>query len=98
MEKMIKLNKSKIAELIAKKHLTVKMVADGACLAYTTAKHIIQEGRDCVEATSVDKVERLAKALGATSQKVTPAVTALVKSGDVVLADTVKRVNYYTVA
>lgn len=71
MEKMIKLNKSKIAELIAKKHLTVKMVADGACLAYTTAKHIIQEGKDCVEATSVDKVERLAKALGATVKAIT---------------------------
>lgn len=71
MEKMIKLNKSKIAELIAKKHLTVKMVADGACLAYTTAKHIIQEGKDCVEATSVDKVQRLAKALGTTVKAIT---------------------------
>lgn len=71
MEKMIKLNKSKIAELIAKKHLTVKMVADGAYLAYTTAKHIIQEGKDCVEATSVDKVERLAKALGTSVKAIT---------------------------
>lgn len=71
MEKMIKLNKSKIAELIAKKHLTVKMVADGACLAYTTAKHIIQEGKDCVEATSIDKVQRLAKALSTTVKAIT---------------------------
>lgn len=71
MEKMIKLNKSKIATLLAKKGLTVKMVADSACLAYTTAKHIIQEGRDCVESTSVDKVERLAKALGTSVKAIT---------------------------
>lgn len=43
-------------------------------------------------------IAAIAKALGATSQKVTPAVKALVESGDVVLASTVKRVNYYTVA
>lgn len=43
-------------------------------------------------------ISAIAKALGATSQKVTPAVKALVESGDVVLANTVKRVNYYTVA
>ena len=43
-------------------------------------------------------ISSIAKALGATSQKVTPAVKALVESGDVVLNSTVKRVNYYTVA
>lgn len=71
MEKMIKLNKSKIAELIAKKHLTVKMVAGAACLAYTTCKHIIQEGKDSVDTTSIDKAERLAKALGTTVKAIT---------------------------
>lgn len=71
MEQMIKLNKSKISTLMAKKGLTVKMVADNACLAYTTAKHIIREGRDCVESTSVDKVERLAKALGTSVKAIT---------------------------
>ena len=43
-------------------------------------------------------ISAIAKGLGATSQKVTPAIKALVESGDVVLASTVKRVNYYTVA
>lgn len=40
----------------------------------------------------------IAKALGATSQKVTPAIKALVTEGKVKLAAEVKRVKYYAVA
>ena len=43
-------------------------------------------------------ISAIAKGLGATSQKVTPAVKALMDEGKIVLAETVKRVNYYTVA
>ena len=71
MEKMIKLNKSKIAALVEKSGKKISEIAGAACLAYTTAKHIIQEGKDCVEATSVDKVQRLAKALGTTVKAIT---------------------------
>lgn len=68
---MIKLNKSKIAALVEKCGKTIAMVANDACLAYTTAKHIIQEGKDCVDTTSVDKAERLAKALGTSVKAIT---------------------------
>lgn len=71
MEKMIKLNKSKIAALVEKSGKKISEIAGAACLAYTTCKHIIQEGKDCVEATGVDKVQRLAKALGTTVKAIT---------------------------
>lgn len=71
MEKMIKLNKSKIAALVEKSGKKISEIAGTACLAYTTAKHIIQEGKDCVEATTVDKAEKLAIALGVTSKAIT---------------------------
>lgn len=71
MEKMIKLNKSKIAALVEKSGKKISEIAGAACLAYTTAKHIIQEGKDSVDTTSVDKVERLAKALGTSVKAIT---------------------------
>lgn len=71
MEKMIKLNKSKIAALVEKSGKKISEIAGAACLAYTTAKHIIQEGKDSVDTTSVDKAERLAIALGVTSKAIT---------------------------
>lgn len=71
MEKMIKLNKSKIAALVKKSGKKISEIAGAACLAYTTAKHIIQEGKDSVDTTSVDKAERLAIALGVTSKAIT---------------------------
>lgn len=71
MEKMIKLNKSKIAALVEKSGKKISEIAGAACLAYTTCKHIIQEGKDSVDTTSIDKAERLAKALGTTVKAIT---------------------------
>ena len=50
-----------------------------------------------VEAYGVASISVMAKGLGVTSQKVTPAVKALVEEGRLALVETVKRVNYYNV-
>lgn len=71
MEKMIKLNKSKIATLVEKSGKKISEIAGAACMAYTTCKHIIQEGKDSVDTTSIDKAERLAKALGTSVKAIT---------------------------
>ena len=50
-----------------------------------------------VEAHGVTSIAAGAKGLGVTSQKVTPAIKALVEEGRLALVETVKRVNYYNV-
>ena len=71
MEKMIKLNKSKIAALVEKSGKKISEIANAACLAYTTAKHIILEGKGCADSTTVDKAEKLAKVLGTSLKAIT---------------------------
>ena len=51
-----------------------------------------------VEAHGVTSISAVAKGLGVTSQKVTPAMKALVEEGRLALVETIKRVNYYDVA
>ena len=50
-----------------------------------------------VEAYGVSSISVVAKGLGVTSQKVTPAIKALVEEGRLALVETIKRVNYYNV-
>lgn len=72
MEMMVKINKAKICAIRLKNdNVKISEIAKAACMAYTTTKHIIENGKDSVEATTVEKIERIAKALGTTVKAIT---------------------------
>ena len=90
-----------------KKFLAVALVAVIASVAFAQNSVVDEPNPEVVafrndvyefvEAYGVTSISVVAKGLGVTSQKVTPAIKALVEEGRLALVETIKRVNYYNV-